>query len=360
MKGIIFRSLIAGLVMVASVGCDSRKGWSVSGEVQAEEGKIAVEGYNNGRWYVIDSIEVKKDGKFSYRSEAAAPYPEIMRLNGSLLPSPIYFPVSGTDAVVITGDRLSGTAMAEDMNRVDSLVNAATLRLGPAAASDPSLRRELGNMTTTDTTAIIAYYILNKSINGQPIFDPTDSLGNRIYGAVAQRFAEHRPEDPRGVSVRNYYVEGRKAMKKGIEPAQTIELPASGVIEIQRFDDRGQLHSLRELTEEGKVVVLSFTVYQGDYSPAYTMQLNELYEKYRDEGMEIYQIAFDEDDVRWKESAKNLPWITVYNAPTDGVSVLNSYMVGAFPTTFVIDRNGEIRSRVFSQDELEKEIKKYI
>lgn len=361
MKKGIFLGGLAGLALIIS-SCSGEKGWGVKGSLDSvsDGDKVAIEGYNNGAWYVVDSIEIGRDGAFSYRASQSAAYPDVMRLNGAGLAAPIYFPVSGDEVVTVADGKISGTAMAAQMTRVDSIVNSATLRLGPAATSDPALRRELGDLTTKDTTSVIAYYILNKSINGRPIFDPNEPMGNRIYGAVAQNFAMYNPLDPRGVAVRNSYVEGRKAMKKGETVTHTIEVPASGLIEIERYDNRGELHSLRKLSEEGKVVVLSFTMYQSDFSPAYTVILNDLYEKYRDKGLEIYQLAFDENPVDWKESARNLPWITVYNSPTDGIGVLSMYNVGVLPTTYVIDRQGEIRARVEDPTILEEEVKKYL
>lgn len=353
---------ILGLAALAS-SCGGQKGWSVDGTVSSADGaadtKLALEGYNNGIWYLVDSLEVSKDGHFAYKSDAPASYPEIMRLSGARLAAPVFFPVDGTDAVSISDGKASGTPMAVAMSRVDSLVSAATVRLGNAAAADPELRRELASAAIGDSTSIIAYYVLNKSIGGRKVFDPAEAFGNRIYGAVAQNFANNRPDDPRGAMISAVYLEGRKALGKGgSATGETIELDAAGLIDITRYDDRGVSHSLKELASQGKVIVLSFTAYQSDFSPAYSVILNDVYEKYHDRGLEIYQIAFDRDDVLWKESARNLPWITVYNAPTDGNAALAAYNIGSLPATFIIDRQGDIRARIDDPTTLQKELTK--
>lgn len=354
--------------LVALMGsCSGEKGWSVEGTAAVPQGdgavvKIALEGYNNGIWYLVDSLEVGKDGRFAYTSGEPAAYPEIMRLSGQVLAAPVFFPVNGSDAILISGGKASGTVLATEMSRVDSIVAAATARLGAAAAADPDLRRELATAVIADTTSVIAYYVLNKSIGGRPVFDATEPFGNRIYGAVAQNFAANRPDDPRGDMIRAVYLEGRRRLGKATPPSDggaPIEVPAAGIIDIVRYDDRGESHSLQELASQGKVVVLSFTAYQSDFSPAYSVILNKAYEKYHDRGLEIYQIAFDRDEVLWKESARNLPWITVYNSPTDGVAPLTSYNVGALPATFIIDRQGDIRVRIDNPEQLEKELTRF-
>ena len=76
------------------------------------------------------------------------------------------------------------------------------------------------------------------------------------------------------------------------------------------------------------------------------MALAELRTRYGAQGLEIYQIAFDADEVEWKRKADNLPWITVWNSPVDGAEVLMQYNVGALPVTYVIGRDGTIAERV--------------
>src|SRR5690606_28119817 len=62
---------------------------------------------------------------------------------------------------------------------------------------------------------------------------------------------------------------------------------------------------------KGKVVLLDFTVYGADFSPKHNMDLNRIYERYRESGFEIYQVSFDSDEHFWKTAASNLPWITL-------------------------------------------------
>ena len=234
----------------------------------------------------------------------------------------VYFPIDSIDQVTVTATAdnfgskhtVSGTPLAWGINRVDSIVNST--------ADPEALRRGLVNVITTDTTGIVAYYALGKSLGGKLLFDPNENFGNRAYGAVAQLYAMHRPNDPRANAVRQSYIDGRRALGKITQEAQQVfEIPETGFFEIERYDARGQKQSLTQLAQ-GKAVILNFTSYELQGSPAINAMLNEIYTKHHSQGLEIYQLAFDSDEVSWREAARNLPWTAVWNAPSDGSMVL--------------------------------------
>lgn len=355
-------AIMASALALTLGACSSRQnGWSVEGTATADS-TIIIEGYNNGRWYTVDTLTAGSDGRFLYRAQAPASYPEIMRLRGSALPAPVFFPANENEAVTIVDGRASGSLLAEGIARIDSIVAAAVDRLGTAAAADRELQRAIASAAIADTTSIVAYYALNKSVGGRPLFPANEEFGNRIYGAVAQNFATNRPDDPRGAMIRAVYLEGRKALGRFVQipDSSAIAVNTSGVIDIKRYDSRGKEHSLAEITGKGKPVVLSFTLYGSDFSPSYNRLLNEAWEKYHDRGMEIYQLGFDADEVAWKESTLPLPWICVYNSPSDGIQPLAAYNVGSLPATFIIDRNGDIRERVLDPADLPALLEKYV
>lgn len=215
-------------------------------------------------------------------------------------------------------------------------------------------------MITSDTTGIVAYYTLGKSRGGNLIFNPKDNLGNRVYGAVAQLYETRYPADKRNAALQKAYFEGRNALGKlQLGEQQVYEVPETGFFEINRYDARGKECSLTELAK-GKTVVLNFTTYEHQASPALNAILNDVYTKYHNQGLEIYQIAFDSDEVSWREAARNLPWTAVWNAPSDGTTVLMNYNIGSLPTTFIINKQGTLVERVENPADIAKEVAKHI
>lgn len=353
--------LLAGALLASATiaSCDGAKGWSVKGHIDgiSDGTKLALEASNGRSWYVVDSVATDSKGNFSYSSAEPAAYADILRLT---LPGKgsIYFPVNGKEKITVeapaatfgTGHTLAGTPMAETVSAIDSIV---------AATDDiADLQRKLTGFVTSDTTGIIAFYTVSKAKGAKPVFDPAESMGNRVYGAAAQVFATYRPDDRRGETLKNAFFQGKRAMGKLPQQTTVVELPETGILDIVRYDNTGKEHSLAALAKEKNTVVLSFTDYTTRVSPAYNAILFDLYSKYSAKGLEIFQLAFDGDEVEWKEAARNLPWITVWNAPTDGANVLIEYNCGAVPLTYVI-HNGEIAARIEDPANLEKAVAKY-
>lgn len=359
-------TIFAALALV-SAGCGSKnQGWSVSGTVaDADSAVITIEGFSNGRWFTVDTLDVQPDGTFAYTAEAPAPYPDIMRF--SLGDSKVYFPIDSVDELVFTmrapdieqGYAVSGTVAAVTMQKLDSVITAEVNARGvDAVVVDAGFKKNLFAHAFSDTTISSVYYLINKSVGGRSLFDISNPSDLRLYGAVAQRFAMELPDDPRTPVLESAYAKARQAVTgtSYTIDAETTGLPA----DIVRYDARGTSHKLSELAGKGKVVLLSFTRYDLESSPAYTAILRDLWEKYHDSGLEIYQLAFDPDESAWRMRSRELPWTAVWNSTTDGNSVLLSYNVGALPMAFVIDRQGTIASRVVDPKELETEIRKHI
>lgn len=352
--------LAAGVLAALASSCGPEPAWQVKGTVEgAEPGtRLALEACNAGHWYVLDSVDVR-NGAFDYKAAEPVHGTDIFRLT---LPGKgsIYFSVDSAGMVTVTataanfgtGHKLAGNDAAGVMAAIDSIA--------ASTADRTALQRALTGFVTADTTGLIAYYAVCKSVDGHPVFDPNESFGNRVYGAAAQVFAHYRPLDPRGVALRKAYFDGRRALGKIPDTPDTVlEVPETGIIEIARYDDRGVHRSLTELASQGKVVLLSFTDYSLETSPAYNAMLNDLYELYHSKGLEIYQIAFNANELSWKEAARNLPWITVWNSPEDGVAPLASYNVGALPLTFIIKRDGDLGQRVADSTDLPRQVAKY-
>ncbi len=358
-----FTAFCAGAALITLASCSVPAGWSVDGVIDnAPEGiTMALENYNNGIWLLVDSLRTRSNGAFGYEAESPAHYPELMRLT---LPGhgSIYFPVDSTENILIESSmddfgsaNISGSQAAAGFAAVDSIISAH----GNTISTD--LQHDIARIITSDTTGIVAYYAVSKSIGSSRIFNPAESFGNRIYGAAAQVYAQHHPSDPRGAALRQAYFNGRIALGR-FTPADSttvVEVPETGLIEIERYDYAGNRHSLVELAGQGKVVLLSFTAYDIPQSPEYNALLNSVYNRFHNAGLEIYQIAFDSSEPEWKAAAANLPWITVWNSPTDGNAALLSYNVGVLPLTYIIDRNGDIGARITDPGQIEDTVSRY-
>ena len=53
---------------------------------------------------------------------------------------------------------------------------------GQGIQTDSVLKRELAKIMLADPAGIVSYYILNKKLNGKPLYDPTNKTDIRIIG----------------------------------------------------------------------------------------------------------------------------------------------------------------------------------
>jgi len=343
-------SKFIGLVVLGLFcSCSGGNKWHLDGKISglAEDDLVVLEGSNQGYWYPMDTIEVSSDGAFSYSREAQG-YPDIYRLRVG--DKAVYFPIDSIESLRLTAEApdisvnysLTGSPQAENLVKVDSMLMAGASEGGvQALVSNSGLKRKLGEMLLADPAGIVTYYIINKRVDDTPIFNPANPDDLRLIGAVANAFNEKRPSDPRTGYLRRLFINNRPASKGEVRLANEVR-----AFDIKLYDNTGKQHSLLDLTSKGKIVVLNFTAYSAEKSPAFNLELNKVYEKYHSQGLEIFQVAFDDDEYTWKQTARNLPWITVLNGVADGDKALRDYNVGALPATFVFDRNGDVVERV--------------
>ena len=201
---------------------------------------------------------------------------------------------------------------------------------------------------------------MNKIIGNRPLYSITDKEDVRILGAVANAYDTQKPNDPRTELLKNMFFAGRRNTVRPVAPTDTFYVNESQIIDITLIDRNGKTRKLSDEASKGNVLILNFTTYLADESPALNARLAELYRKYSSKGFQIYQICYDANEFNWKSAAKSLPWITVYDPAGAQSSNLLRYNVGSLPAIFIINRNGELSERVIDINELDKVVAKYI
>ncbi len=347
-------------------GCGSKPTWEVNGTVDKAEGKLlTLEASNNGRWYQVDTVTLAADGKFSFEQDAAG-YPDVYRL--TIGDKSVYFPIDSIETVTVTasgdnfssGYTLAGSPRTDAFMRVENRLAQGLKTMGAAKlVNDEAFKRDMAQIILEDPSSVVAYYIINKHIGATPLYDPANRDDLRILGAVANAFTVNRPNDPRTAYLTSLFLNNRP--NQGISTAllDSLKLAEVPMIDIALLDPSGKEVKLSELCLNGNVVLLNFTALTANESPAYNLELAKIYEKYHKNGFEIYQVSIDPDEFAWRQAARNLPWVSVYNGVNDP-KVLNQYNVSTVPTMYILDRSGEVVERVESIAKLDSSLSKYI
>jgi hypothetical protein len=126
-------------------------------------------------------------------------------------------------------------------------------------------------------------------------------------------------------------------------------------------DVEGNIRILSEL--EGGVIILSFWSVGQEEHKMFNVELAELYRKYHDRGLEVYQVSLDIDKPSWAATVKNqaMPWISVNDGLGLDSPAVIAYNIDHVPSMFVIDREGGIAATdLFDQDALDQLIRKLL
>ena len=363
-------AIIVFTVALTSCG-EERNGWNISGTIEgAADSTIYIEEPSGLTWIIVDSLKVDGDNNFDYTAKnpiADGPKEYRLRIGNKSIP----FIINGTEAVKFEANiktmdsqyTLSGTPSAEAFSKINSLINDAKNRLGAEdALKDSALFYQLTDIILQDTTCVVAYYGISQTIDGKPIFNVDDKNGLKIIGAVATNFKTRRPDDPRGKMLEDTYVNA-KNKRRGSKPGATMEASLIGRPELNfvHKDNNGKEQDLDAVLDGEGIKILSLTRYDDPTSALNTAVLNDVYSKYKDKGLEIFQIGFDPNEAAWRQNAVRMPWITVYCPQEDYAKVMLAYNADPVNRTYVnflFDDNGEIIGSYGNPKDLEKEVDK--
>lgn len=154
-----------------------------------------------------------------------------------------------------------------------------------------------------------------------------------------------------------------KLLESEIEEAQALALLAENVTEtaypnIVLDDMYKEKHSLSDL--DGNVILLYFWSAELPLCNNINAELKELYEKYHEDGFEVYHVSVDGSRALWIEAvrAQQLPWTSLFGGNDPQLFTL--YNIVELPMAYIISRDGTIETCSLDPKTLESEIKSRI
>lgn len=361
MKKFLFLAVLVALMC----SCNGNK-FKVSGTVEGagDTTTLYLETTINGNWLFVDSVKTSGD-KFAF-SEDAAEFPNIYRLG--YRDKCIYFPVDSIDNIEIKTTlakfdedyTLSGSDNAVKLMNIDKQAAKFSKAGDTSSEAYKKWKDQLTRDLVKDPASIVSFYLINKYIGNQPLFDPVDNKDFKIIGAVTNAFANFRPNDPRTTYMVDNFKQGLSQRRSLSANRDTIVATQALLIDIKLQDKKGKMQSLQEVSSHGNVVVLNFTMQDQSFSPSLNKLLNEMYTKYKSKGLEIFQVCLDGNEAQWMQAVSSLPWIVMRDPDGEYSRNAGAYNVTSIPIIFIIGRNGEIVERVENIEQLEGSLQKYI
>jgi alkyl hydroperoxide reductase subunit AhpC len=341
---------------------------------------VGLEGIN-----VLDSVKLSDDGEFAFHQEAPGA-PEFYRLR--IADQIINVSIDSTETVQINGTypnmaadyTVSGSENCEKireltLKQMDLQSRAIAIQKDPSITIDranDSIQKIINaykeevkrNYIYKEPMKAYSYFALFQAIGNYLIFNPKSNKDDiKAFAAVATSWDTYYPHAERGQNLHNIAIEGMKNQRIIESQNRDIQVDANkvseaGVLDIALLDNKGQERHLTDL--KGKVVLLDFHIFALEDSPARIIRLRELYNKYQQQGFEVYQVSLDPDEHFWKQQTVALPWINVRDADGIGSQRLMMYNIQAVPDFFLIDRGNNLVKRAAMIKDLESEIKKLL
>ena len=380
------RKVAAMILATLTIASCSDNKFTVEGQISNAKDSVlyfenvGLEGIN-----VLDSVKLDDGGDFSFRQEApGAPEFYRLRIAGQI----INVSIDSTETVQVKGSypemasnyTISGSDNCEKikelaLKQMDLQSRAIAIQKNPALSIDRA-NDSIQNIITAykedvkrnyiykEPMKAYSYFALFQTIGNYLIFNPRNNKEDiKAFAAVATSWDTYYPHAERGQNLHNIAIEGMKNQRIIEAQNQDLQVEASkvqeaGVLDIALPDNHGQERHLTDL--KGKVVLLDFHIFALNDSPARIIMLRELYDKYQQQGFEVYQVSLDPDEHFWKQQTAALPWISVRDA--DGVNSqrLMLYNIQTVPDFFLIDRGNNLVKRAAQIQDLETEIKKLL
>lgn len=356
-----YKSLLLLTSSIFLAAC-SNPSFKIKGDIYGAENRSVILEKSDfyGRWIPIDSTRTSKSGQFSFTSPAPA-VPDIYRI--SLDDRFIYLPVDSVETLTVTSSldkfgsdfSVTGTDKAEALTRFEKEVIALPSDL-PADSLESFKRKVFTNYMRDAQGSIVSYYILTKIKDNKPLFDPDADY--KYFAAVATGFKAIRPDDPHTSVLENTSINALK--RRNSERGSQLQINAEEItmLEIDLPDEEGNNRKLSEFVGNGQPTVVMFTLLTHPDSPADNIELSKIYNRLGG-NVNFYQVSLDPDQYAWREAARNLPWITVFDIDGEYSKAARLYNVVNIPSYYIYDRKGELKARATDTNDLSKQLSAY-
>jgi peroxiredoxin len=372
---------IAGLMLVVSCG---KNAVTIKGNVANAENELLELYVNTTPKKLIDTARLNSSGKFSFKYDFKKNiFPVFFTLSisdkplASLLLEPgekvtVETDVKNPAAYTVSGS--GGSQLLKELNNqmlkttiaVDSIAKILDkIENSPEnAEQSKQISKDLTAIFTKHKRDLIRFVIKNnKSYAAYTAMYQTLPNGIGVFGKendalyfklLADSLETKYPRSPYVLQLRDDY---NRLVKTSAIQSLLDKASESSIPDVKLPDVTGRQVSLLDL--KGKLVLLNFWSSQDKVTALNNNELLPIYEKYKSEGFEIYQVSLDEDRGNWLQTinTQKLTWINVCDFKGTATYPLKLYNITKLPANYLISRDCEIIGKDLFGDKLEEKIK---
>ena len=378
-------ALLAVLAVLTIASCDNTK-FEVNGNItDAKDSVLYFENMSLNGPQVLDSVKLDDGGAFSFSGKVGKS-PEFYRLR--IAGQIINVSIDSTETVTVKASypTMSTKYEVEGSYNCTKIKELATMQYNlQNELNSISQAPNLSEQQVNDSCAKViyayknnvkfnyiykepmksyAYFALFQTVvfNNMSIllFNPRNNAEDiKVYAAVATSWDQLYPKSDRCLNLHNIAIQGMRDVRiirneQAEAAVNATKVNTSGIVDFTLPDNKGVNRRLSDL--KGKVVLLDFHVFGADGSAKRIMWLRNIYNKYHNQGLEIFQVSLDPNEHFWKTQTAALPWICVRDADGAQGSVVGLYNVQTIPTFFLLGRDCNVYKRDIQIKDLDADI----
>lgn len=369
------------LLLILSASCFRRSNITISGSIEhGAKQMIYLDYLEINKTVAIDSTRVKKDDSFSFKFYTEHPGIYILRTKEgkiiNLLPSP------GEELRILTEYEHFSTDYTVAGSKESEYLRQLVTKLQDTRHRLKKLDDAYSTLSSTNENQASEYINRRKAIikdqrdySIQFIIEHLKSIASiyAIYQQISEGqyvLGENRDiqymkilADSLSVTwpevdfVSSFVNDARNSEQKFYNLkslSSKLEEAKVGLPDIIIPDMEGDSVSLSSL--KGKTVLVYFWSSASRESRTINPELKSLYDRNKGKGFEVYAIALENNKEKWKQAVffDELDWINVSELSYPQSAAANTFNVKSIPSTFLINKEGEIVGRDLFGSELQK------
>jgi len=370
------------LILFFILSCSRKSNTTISGIIDNGAGEMLyLEQLNVSHTRPVDSIKVKKDNSFKMKIEVTEPELFVLKNKSgkiiNLLPLPgeeislhssaeeygKQYTVSGSpesEKIQQLVDHLNMTR-----NKLDS-IGQVLIALGDQTTEDANLLKKAYLDTRNSQKKYTIRFLLENISSPSSVFALYQKFSREEYVLndnrdlqyliiVSDSLKVHFPNSSLTQSLVEDVKRQKDAYDQMVKFGELVDkAQVTGYLDLAIPDTEGDTVRLHDL--EGKVVLVSFWATWDKNSMESNLSLKNTWKKYHAKGFEIYSVSLDNNKVNWKNRIHydQYPWINVCELTYPDSYAVMIYNVQQLPSSYLIDRQGNILARNLYGKELDK------
>ena len=187
-----------------------------------------------------------------------------------------------------------------------------------------------------------------------------ESVNQYLHSFILNKMLDYKNEEGLSYYLNNYADGCSDNASFSVNTKNLIEslkncAPGKKAAELKYPNAEGKLLSLEEICKKNKITLVMFWRSNCSHCEEFHPQLQEIYKKYHEKGLEVYAISIDKEEAPWKNhlSTHQQPWINVLPPMDKRPYLAKHYPSPSTPTLIALDSNMKVISRLIMRSKLE-------